>query len=201
MLEPIGFELVEASNGQEGLEKAIEFQPHLIIADLMMPVMDGFEMTRQLRQLPEFQNTTVIATSASVFEVDRQKSRESGCNDFLSKPIQIEELFNKIEKPLNLIWIFDDNTKTRSQELWDKPYYSTQGISTEMAIPPSEELIALYEAVQIGDFEGVEQAAIRFKQLASEYTPFATRILELAQEFDSEKILHLVTLYLSEKAK
>jgi PAS domain S-box-containing protein len=201
MLEPIGFELLEASNGQDGLEKALEFQPHLIITDLRMPVMDGFEMTRQLRQLPEFQNTIVIATSASVFEVYQQKSRESGCNDFLSKPIQIEELFNKIENSLNLIWIFDDNTKTRSQELWDKPYYSTQGISTEMAIPPSEELIALYEAVQIGDFEGVEQAAIRFKQLASEYTPFATRILELAQEFDSEKILHLVTLHLSEKAK
>jgi CheY-like chemotaxis protein len=167
----------------------------------MMPVMDGFEMTRQLRQLPEFQNTTVIATSASVFEVDRQKSRESGCNNFLPKPIQLEELFNKIEKPLNLIWIFDDNTKTRSQELGDKSYSSTQVISTEMAIPPSEELIALYEAVQIGDFEGVEQAAIRFKQLAADYTPFATRILELAQEFDAEKILHLVNLHLSEKAK
>jgi PAS domain S-box-containing protein len=201
MLEPLGFELIEASNGQQGLEKAIEFQPHLIIADLMMPVMDGFEMTRQLRQLPEFQNTTVIATSASVFEVDRQKSRESGCNNFLPKPIQIEELFNKIEQSLNLIWIFEDNLNAQSQELGDKPCYSTQVISTEMAIPPSEELIVLYEAVQIGDFEGVEQAAIRFKQLASEYTPFATRILELSQEFDSEKILHLVNLHLSEKAK
>lgn len=198
MLEPIGFELVEAFNGKEGLEKAIEVQPHLIIADLMMPVMDGFEMTRQLRQLPEFQSTTVIATSASVFEADQQKSRESGCNDFLSKPIQLEELFNKIEKSLNLIWIFDDNTKTRSQQLRDESNHFTQVISTDMAIPPSKELIAVYKAVQIGDFTGVEHAAIQFKQLAAEYIPFATRILELAQDFEAEKIMQLIESHLSE---
>ncbi|MFB8787292.1 MAG: ATP-binding protein [Potamolinea sp.] len=198
MLEPIGFELVEASNGQEGLEKAIEVQPHLIITDLMMPVMDGFEMTRQLRQLPEFQTTTVIATSASVFEVDQQKSRESGCNDFLSKPIQIEELFNKIEKSLNLIWIFDAQAKTRSQELEDESNHFTQVISTYMAIPPTEELIALYKAVQIGDFNSVEHSAIQFKQLAAEYIPFASKILELAQEFEAEKIMHLIKSHLSD---
>ncbi|HBB35815.1 MAG TPA: hypothetical protein DC064_29565, partial [Cyanobacteria bacterium UBA9273] len=184
MLEQSGFELVEASNGKEGLEKAIEVQPHLIIADLMMPVMDGFEMTRQLRQLPEFQTTTVIATSASVFEGDRQKSRESGCNDFLPKPIQIEELFHKIEKSLNLIWIFDDNTKTRFEELGDESNHFTEVISTDMAIPPSKELISLYEALQIGDFKGVEDAAMQFKQLGAEYIPFATMILALADEFD-----------------
>lgn len=198
MLEPIGFELVEAFNGQEGLEKAIEVQPHLIIADLMMPVMDGFEMTRQLRQLPEFQTTTVIATSASVFEADQQKSRDSGCNDFLPKPIQREELFNKLEKSLNLIWIFDDNTKTLSQELGDESNHFTQVISTDMASPPNEELIALYKAVQIGDFTGVEHAAIQFKQISAEYIPFATRILELAQEFEAEKIMQLIQSYVSE---
>lgn len=198
MLEPIGFELVEASNGQEGLEKAIEVQPHLIITDLMMPVMDGFEMTRQLRQLPEFQTTTVIATSASVFESDQQKSRESGCNDFLPKPIQTEELFNKIEKFLNLSWIFDDNTQTLSQELEDESNHFTQMISTDMAMPPNEELIAMYKAVQIGDFNTVEHAALQFKQLAAEYIPFATKILELSQEFEAEKIMQLIESHLSE---
>ncbi len=198
MLEPLGFELVEASNGQEGLEKAIEVQPHLIIADLMMPVMDGFEMTKQLRQLPEFQTTTVIATSASVFEVYQQKSRESGCDDFLPKPIQAEELFKTIEESLDLIWIFDDNPNPSSQNLEDKSNPSTQVMSTEMAIPPSHELITLYKAAQIGDITVVKHAAIRFKQLAAEYIPFATRILELAQEFDTEKIMQLIEPHLSE---
>jgi PAS domain S-box-containing protein len=198
ILEQIGFEMIEASNGQEGLEKAIEMQPDLIIADLMMPVMDGFEMTRKLRQLPEFQTTIVIATSASVFELDRQKSRESGCNDFLPKPIQTEELLNKIENFFNLIWIFDDNTKTPFQELGDESNHFKQMGATDMAIPPKEELIAMYKAVQIGDFNSVEDAAIQFKELDAKYTPFANKILELAQEFDAEVIMQLIEFHLSE---
>jgi PAS domain S-box-containing protein len=198
MLEPLGFDLVEASNGQEGLEKAIEIQPHLIIADLMMPTMDGFELTKQLRQLPEFQTTTVIATSASVFEGDRQKSREFGCNDFLPKPVQAEELLKIIEESLDLIWIFADNPKPSSPSLEDKSNPCTQVMLTEMAMPPSYELITLYKAAQIGDFAVVEHAALRFKQLAVEYIPFATMILELAQEFEAEKIMQLIEPHVSE---
>lgn len=54
LLEPIGFKIIEASNGQEGLEKARDFLPNLIITDLAMPVMDGLEMTQCLRKLEEF---------------------------------------------------------------------------------------------------------------------------------------------------
>ncbi|NES24758.1 MAG: response regulator [Symploca sp. SIO3E6] len=61
LLEPLGFEMREASNGEEGLEQAIKFLPDLLILDLVMPVMDGFELTCRLRQLPEFQQTILLA--------------------------------------------------------------------------------------------------------------------------------------------
>jgi CheY-like chemotaxis protein len=204
MLEPLGFELLEATNGQEGLEKAVECKPDLILTDLVMPVMDGYQMTQRLRQFPEFQNTTIIAISASVFEAYQQKSRDSGCQDFLPKPVQAEELLNKIKSYLNLSWIYE-NEGTRD---WGVGHRDEKRTSpqpppnpSEMVIPPPEELLALYEAANSGDVEGVEQGAMGLKQLNPDYTPFATRILELAQDFNYEKIANLVDRYLSDNSE
>jgi len=204
ILEPLGFELLEAANGQEGLEKAVECKPDLILTDLVMPVMDGYQMTQRLRQFPEFQNTTIIAISASVFEAYQQKSRDSGCQDFLPKPVQAEELLNKIKSYLNLSWIYE-NEGTRDWGIGrqDEKRTSPQPppSPSEMVIPPPEELLALYEAANSGDVEGVEQGAMGLKQLNHDYTLFATRILELAQDFNYEKIVNLVDRYLSENSE
>lgn len=191
MLEAIGFEIQSAANGQEGLEKAVEFQPNLIITDLVMPVIDGFEMTRKLRELPAFQDTIILATSASVFEFHRQKSRESGCNDFLPKPIQAEELMQKIKEYLDLFWLYEVQDKVQTQESWEQ--------SQEMVMPPVEELISLYEAAQIGHIERIKQEAIRLKQLDFKYTPFAAKIWQLAEDFDDEEVVNLVAHCLTDK--
>src|SRR4028118_619008 len=118
MLKPIGFEVIEAANGQEGIEKATQLKPDLIITNLTMPVMDGLEMTQRLRRLPDCQDALVIASSASVFEIDRQKSREAGCNDFIPKPIQSEELLEKIQNCLGVVWITEllDELTTNPEE-------------------------------------------------------------------------------------
>ncbi|NEP62032.1 MAG: response regulator, partial [Symploca sp. SIO2G7] len=105
LLEPLGFEMREAANGEEGLEQAIKFVPDLLILDLVMPVMDGFELTHRLRQLSEFQQTIVLASSASISESYQFQSREAGCNDFLSKPIQAQDLLETIRYHLGLSWI------------------------------------------------------------------------------------------------
>ncbi|MEE8125771.1 MAG: ATP-binding protein, partial [Nitrospirales bacterium] len=82
LLEPLGFEVQEAANGHEALAKVAEPFPHLIIMDLIMPVMDGIEATRRIRQLPEGKEVPIIASSASVFEFNQQDSLKAGCNDF-----------------------------------------------------------------------------------------------------------------------
>ncbi len=185
MLESLGFELAEAENGEEGLEKAIEFQPDLILADLVMPVMDGYEMTRQLRQLPEFQTTIIIAISANAFPVDREQSLESGCNDFLPKPLQAEQLLQKIKDYLNLSWIYEEIDD--GEENIISP--------SEIIVPPFEELAILYEASQLGDTDTVEEEAIRLQQLDIDYSAFINRVLEFAEVFDCEKITKLVEGY------
>ncbi|HBK65432.1 MAG TPA: hypothetical protein DD000_18515, partial [Cyanobacteria bacterium UBA11166] len=182
ILESIGFELAEAENGEAGLAKAIEFQPDLIFADLIMPVMDGYEMTRQLRQLPEFQNTIIIAISANAFAVDREKSLASGCQDFIPKPIQAEQLLQKIQDYLKLEWIYQEIEAEEENNM---------SIS-EMLIPPMEELATLYEACQLGDTDTVEAEAIRIQKLDPKYNAFTQKILALVADFDCEKITSLV---------
>jgi signal transduction histidine kinase/CheY-like chemotaxis protein len=107
LLEPLGFEVVEASDGLDGLNKACEFKPDLIFMDLVMTVMDGFEATRRLRMLPELNGVVVIAISASVFNFDRQQSREVGCDDFLPKPIREEDLLDRLQVHLGLEWVYE----------------------------------------------------------------------------------------------
>ncbi len=188
LLEAIGFDMIEASNGQEGLEKSQEYQPNLIITDLSMPVMNGFDMTQCLRNLPDFTNALIIASSASVFNFDRQKSKEAGCNDFLAKPVQAIELLEQLQLYLGLEWIYEtqDNSELVAE---------TQNTFTkvdEMVIPPSEELTNLYQAAKGGYVLRITEEANRIKQLDSKYTAFANSVLKLADEFDDEAIANLI---------
>ncbi len=97
LLSSVGFDIVEAVNGEEALNKADEFCPDLILMDLIMPVRDGFETTRQLRQLPGMKDTIVIALSASVFEETRKQSLAAGCQAFLEKPVVEQELLDTMQ--------------------------------------------------------------------------------------------------------
>ncbi|HCF26557.1 MAG TPA: hybrid sensor histidine kinase/response regulator [Cyanobacteria bacterium UBA11049] len=192
LLEPIGFNLIEASNGYEGLEKANKFKPNLIITDLAMPVMNGFEMAQRLRESEEFKDSVIIAFSASVFSFDRQKSREAGCNDFLSKPVQASELLEKLQYYLQLRWIYE----TREELIPKNPESTEIG---EMTIPPGELLTPLYQAAKRGYISGIEESANQLKQLDPKYTAFANKVLELAEEFEDEAIVELVKPYLELK--
>ncbi len=104
LLRPLGFHIVEARDGQQGLERASEHDLDAIITDLMMPAMDGFEMTQAIRADTRWQHLPVIATSASVFNEDRERSMQAGCDDFLAKPIKPKVLFLMLERYLNITW-------------------------------------------------------------------------------------------------
>jgi len=194
-LEPLGFKIMEACNGQEGLNKAIDFQPDLIITDLVMPVMDGFEMSRRFRKSSEFKDVILIASSASVFEFDRQNSHEAGCNEFLAKPIQVEELLEVLKNYLQIEWIYDQPADlANAQQAGFTDLLNVQ--SGELVIPPSAELLALFNAARIGDIEVVEQEANRLKQIDGNYLPFANKILQFAKNFEEKELLAFVKKHL-----
>lgn len=186
LLAPLGFEMIEARNGKEGLETALHVQPDLIIVDLLMPEMDGWEMTRQVRQHPQLKTVLIFASSASVFERERQKSQEVGCNDFLPKPIQADDLFDRLQTHLNLTWICENEPEI------DNPHRSAD----PWVIPPFDELLPLYEYAQDGDIQRIKKEALRLYHLDPKYRHFADQVIELAEFFEDEAIVRLVEPYI-----
>jgi signal transduction histidine kinase len=106
ILEPMGFKVLTAKNGQEGLQLALNYQPSLILTDLFMPIKTGFTLVAELRQIEQFTKTPIIGVSASSFEEVEKQSRASGCDAFLTKPISDRKLLNLLGKYLNIEWIY-----------------------------------------------------------------------------------------------
>lgn len=96
ILDHMGFAVVEAENGEIGVGKALEVRPDLILMDMMMPVMDGFQATRALKARPEVAGIPILAMTALSLEKDKRRAREAGCDDFLPMPSSREVLEEKL---------------------------------------------------------------------------------------------------------
>jgi CheY-like chemotaxis protein len=99
-LRPGGYEFVQAVDGEEAVRVAIEEKPDLILMDIQLPKMNGLEATRRLRQEPGFEDTPIIALTAYAMKGDEEKTREAGCNSYLSKPVNTRELRDVVAKTL-----------------------------------------------------------------------------------------------------
>jgi CheY-like chemotaxis protein len=96
-LEMAGFNMVTAQDGIDGLTQAKIAHPDLILMDIQMPRMDGFETTKKLRSDPEFKETPIIALTALAMPDDRQRCLDAGMNEYLSKPVNLKALANTIK--------------------------------------------------------------------------------------------------------
>jgi len=92
-----GYDVITANNGQEGLEKAQQEKPDLIILDLMMPQLNGYEVCMMLKQDTRYRKVPIIVLSAKAQERDKQLGKECGSDAFLSKPYQPEALLSQIK--------------------------------------------------------------------------------------------------------
>ncbi|RKZ85521.1 MAG: hypothetical protein DRR19_16260 [Candidatus Parabeggiatoa sp. nov. 1] len=176
LLSPLGFEIIEAADGQEGLEKAAELQPHVIITDLIMSEMDGAELIRHIRQSPLLKNTVVIATSASVFEEDHQKSLVAGANAFLPKPIKADRLFEQLQQHLVVEWVYENAQSKTSQ------------IAQPLVPPPPETVSELFELAMGGDLETIEERATQLAQADEKFAPFATELRGFIKRFQVDNM-------------
>lgn len=205
LLEPIGFAMVEAANGQEGLDKAALFKPDLIITDLRMPVLDGFEMMHRFRQATQLKDVAIIVSSASVFDTDQQKSLDAGADDFLPKPVQADNLFQKLKKHLGLEWIYEptneaqrirqENFLSYPKEGQQPPENSLQ--TAERVPPPAEELDLLFDLAMKGRVKTLLEEIERLEQLEPKFVPFVKEIRQLAKNFQLKKIREFIQQYRS----
>jgi CheY-like chemotaxis protein/anti-sigma regulatory factor (Ser/Thr protein kinase) len=107
LLESVGFVVLEAKNGQEALEAFKEASPDLVWMDMRMPVMDGYEAVRQIRQCSGGDTVPIIAITASAFSEQRQEILAAGCNDMVIKPFHEYEIFEAMGRFLDIEYIYE----------------------------------------------------------------------------------------------
>lgn len=95
-----GYEVVIAVNGEEAVELVKKEQPALVLMDISLPVMDGFEATRRLKSLDDTKNIPIVALTAHAMSGDREKAIDAGCDDYDVKPVELTRLLSKIENLL-----------------------------------------------------------------------------------------------------
>ena len=183
VLAPLKFAIVTAENGQQGLEVAKEERPDLIISDIKMPVMDGWEMIEQLRGDPQFQDVPVIVISASAMISDRNQSEEHGATDFLPKPLVIENLLTKIENNLDIEWIYGEAEE------------EAEIVISDMAIPERDILEKLYNLAKSGLLFDIKDELALIVASNEEFIPFCQEIGKWVDKFDNKKIQEFLSNY------
>ena len=98
VLQAEGYEVLEAVDGQTGMQRAAEAQPDPILMDINLPEIDGYEVTARLKQLPGLSRIPIIAVTANVMKGDREKTLAAGCDGYIQKPIDIDLLPGQIER-------------------------------------------------------------------------------------------------------
>ncbi len=97
LLQSVGYELIEAVNGEEALSMAVKHKPDLILMDIQLPVVDGYEATRRIKAEPALRGIPVIAVTSYALSGDEEKAREAGCDDYVTKPFSPRDLLAKVQ--------------------------------------------------------------------------------------------------------
>jgi CheY-like chemotaxis protein len=187
LLTGLGFTVYEAANGQEGLEQAQAHYPDLILMDRSMPVLDGLEATRRIRQLPALQQTPIIAVSASVAGPNRAASLMVGANAFVPKPIHLEELLEQIGRLLQLEWV----------EV--KPVASEDAAA--QVGPPPDQARVFYELARRGRIKELQARIEELEQHGPEYRAFVSELRQLARRYRLREIRAVLEPYVQEMSR
>jgi len=186
-LQPLGFEILDAKNGQECLEQLESGKSDLIVMDVMMPVLNGREATRRIRTMPEFAGIPIIIVTASASPEDEAKAYEAGANAFLPKPIEHQTLLKTIGDQLSLQWIYEKPLQETAEEQAEQV--------EDLVIPPPDEIEKLYRLARLGNMQDIIAYADHLQSLDSQYAAFAKRLRKLAENYQSKAIAALVERY------
>ena len=182
VLEPLGFQVREAANGQEGIQVWREWRPQLIWMDMRMPVMDGYEATRQIKASAGGAETRIIALTASAFEEDRHKVLDAGCDDFMRKPFREGELLDKMAAHLGVAFVYAD--EGASSEV------AAELDGTALAVMPEDWRQAMGQAALSADAQALEEL---LEAIPAAHAPLAHQLGEMVHDFRFEELIRLTT--------
>ncbi|HSN89947.1 MAG TPA: PAS domain-containing protein, partial [Anaeromyxobacteraceae bacterium] len=185
LLASVGFQVREAADGRETVEAWRQWKPHLVLMDMRMPVLDGYQATRQIRASPGGAETRIIAATASVFEETRQAMTDAGVDGFLGKPIQEADLFQKIQEHLRLDYLFGaDEAPTAG------PAPAPAVKPESLARLPAETKARMRSAIHSGDMEQLNGLIL---QVATLDETLASALRSLADRYEYDALSTLLT--------
>lgn len=190
ILEEVGFQVHTAENGKVAVEEFRRLRPELIFMDIKMPVMDGLEATRRIRQSDGGDKVKIIALTASVFEDSRKKVIDAGCDDYVPKPYKKEDLFVAISRHLDVERIYEEKT-----EQTPEPTSNTGPDFAAVAKNlPADYLAALENANDFGDYEEAEKILkdLQAYPPLAEFVRFALDKLQASRYDEFDKLLSKV---------
>ncbi len=194
LLQEVGCRTLEANDGEQGLKIAIAHCPDMILLDLAMPNMDGFDLIVHLQQHPETDAIPIIVSSANVFEENRQRSIQAGATAFVPKPLQRDELLNAIHSVLKVDWVYAPSilpSSPQSQTLSD----------SEWVVPSQEILQQLYHLAMMGDIQAIQGIIEELAQTNTQLTPFAAELSKFAADFQTAKIRKFLKSFITMESK
>ncbi|PPT05199.1 Circadian input kinase A [Geitlerinema sp. FC II] len=203
LLRSVGFDIIEASHGREALELATADPPDGILTDLVMPVMDGFELIRQIRQQPTLQTVPIFAASASPLTPGGDLGTSVDCNGVLSKPLQASELFATFEQHLQVDWIYsddDDDSESPStpspSSQSDRDRASEDDRESDTIVPPPPEILeTLRHLARRGSLKRSIEQARELAERDPQLRPFADKLETLARTYQDKALLEFLDRY------
>lgn len=187
LLEPLGFVLDTALNGQEALLRADEHRPDLVLMDLVMPEVNGLEAATVMRKNCALTETKIIGASATATDNAYKEAFIAVCDKFVTKPIRIDLLLENIGGLLGIEWEIASIETEHSQ--------STVNSDDVLVVPAVEEIEKLFKLAMMGDMREIEKWATELEAGEQIYRCFAEKLRELAGGFKAKAILTLVEQY------
>jgi CheY-like chemotaxis protein len=183
LLGSVGFQVQEATNGEEAVDLWSSWEPHLIFMDMRMPVMDGYEATKQIKSYLQGQATVIIALTASAFEEQRAAILSAGCDDFIRKPFRENILFETMARHLGVRYLYETNEQPAIPQRGTLPSVLTQEI---LSVMPSEWIQQLYQAALTMDDQLIVQL---IQQIPPAQAILANTLMDLVDNFRLDIII------------
>ncbi|WP_437656278.1 ATP-binding protein [Sorangium sp. So ce1182] len=187
LLDSVGVEVRSATNGLGAVAQWETWSPHLVLLDLRMPLLDGYEAASRIKSSPRGRETVVVAMTASAFEQNRSLAAEAGCDDFVSKPFRDADIFNLLTKHLGARFEHEDRPAASSSKARAPAARSVDLARAAAELPPSLRKDLRRAATRL-DAKAV-QAAI--EQFRPEDAELAGAVAELARGYRFDSILAL----------
>jgi CheY-like chemotaxis protein len=193
LLEPLNFQLDTAMNGREALQRAKEQRPDLVLMDMVMPEMNGLEAATLMRENRALANSKIIGASATATDNAHKEAFIAVCDDFVTKPIRIDLLLEKIGGLLGIEW---QTAATETGRINGTENGRRASDDDDVLVPPTaQELEVLYELAMMGDMSKIESWADQLETRDVIYKSFAGKLRELARGFKAKALLALVEQY------